>query len=64
MPIQPHPEAAELVKLVREYGRIGQSGQVRLDLFPEIDAATHSFANTIKRKLRGGYVPCEQRLWN
>jgi predicted DNA-binding WGR domain protein len=88
MPIQPHPDAAELVKLVpakkqarfyrlaiwpdlfggfslvREYGRIGQSGQLRLDLFPEIDAATHSFANTIKRKLRRGYVPCEQRLWD
>jgi predicted DNA-binding WGR domain protein len=50
--------------LAREYGPIGQSGRLRLDLFTELDAVKHTFANTIKRKLRGGYVPCEQRLWD
>ena len=87
MPI-PHPEAAELVKLVpakkqarfyrlaiwpdlfggfslaREYGRIGQSGRLKLDVFTEIEQVSRSFANILKRKLRGGYVPCEQRLWD
>jgi predicted DNA-binding WGR domain protein len=46
--------------LAREYGRIGQSGRLQLDPYPEIEPARSSFARILRRKQRGGYVPCEQ----
>lgn len=47
--------------LAREYGRIGQSGRLQLDPYPEIEPARISFARILKRMQRGGYVPFVQR---
>ena len=49
--------------LVREYGRIGQPGRLRLDPFPEIDIAIRAFSRIVSRKTRRGYAalpPCAE----
>lgn len=42
--------------LVREWGRIGQSGQVRVDWFPTEAAAHHARACLLTQKGRRGYT--------
>ena len=45
------------VSLVREYGRLGQSGgRLRFDPFPDLAAASRAFERILKRKLRRGYI--------
>ncbi len=41
--------------LVREWGRIGQSGQLRFNPFPTEQAAREALTNLIQRKCRTGY---------
>lgn len=43
------------VSLAREWGRIGQPGQLRLDSFPDQAAAAAAFDALRRRKLRRGY---------
>src|SRR5690348_1487605 len=44
------------VSLVREYGRLGQTGgHLRFDLFPDADTANEAFQRLLKQKLRRGY---------
>jgi predicted DNA-binding WGR domain protein len=51
------PDLFGEVSLVREYGRLGQSGgRLRLDPFPDQDAASQAFQRILKRKLRRGYT--------
>lgn len=50
--------------LAREWGRIGQPGQLRLDSFAELSAARKAFAALVRRKQRRGYIPCVSRFPN
>ena len=43
------------VSLVREWGRIGQPGQVRLDAHPDTDVAVGKMTELVRRKERKGY---------
>jgi predicted DNA-binding WGR domain protein len=43
------------VSLVREWGRIGQPGQMRLDAQPDTSAARGKMDDLIRRKERKGY---------
>jgi predicted DNA-binding WGR domain protein len=50
------------VSLVREYGRLGQSGgRLRRDPFPDQDAASRALQRILKRKLRRGYEHAVRR---
>lgn len=42
--------------LVREWGRIGQGGQIRVDWFPTEAAAHHAQACLLTQKGRRGYT--------
>ena len=42
--------------LVREWGRIGRPGQVRLDPFPSVDLAEAALARLRADKVRRGYI--------
>jgi predicted DNA-binding WGR domain protein len=48
--------------LAREWGRIGQPGQLQLSPFAEIEAARKAFARIVSSKQRRGYVPCTNRF--
>ena len=41
--------------LAREYGRIGQSGRLQLDPFPEVETAARAFARIVRTKQKRGY---------
>ena len=43
------------VSLVREWGRIGQPGRMRLDAQPDTSAARGKMTELIRRKERKGY---------
>lgn len=43
------------VSLVREFGRIGQPGQQRLDAHPDTAAAVGKLTELVRRKERKGY---------
>jgi predicted DNA-binding WGR domain protein len=43
------------VSLVREWGRIGQPGQLRLDAQPDTAAARSKMEDLVRRKERKGY---------
>lgn len=43
------------VAVLREWGRIGSPGTVRLDIFPTIEAAEAAAAEIVDRKRRKGY---------
>jgi predicted DNA-binding WGR domain protein len=43
------------VSLVREWGRIGQPGQMRLDVQPDTPAARGKMQDLVRRKERKGY---------
>lgn len=44
------------VALVREWGRIGTRGRIRVDLFPRIDEACKAFATIARSKRQRGYI--------
>jgi len=41
---------------VREWGRIGRPGQLRLDPYPDAGSARDALARLARRKKRRGYV--------
>lgn len=43
------------VTLAREWGRIGQAGQLRLDPYSDPEAAAAALARLVRRKRRRGY---------
>lgn len=44
------------VRLVREWGRIGQAGRISCETFPEPDAAEAAMQRTAASKRRRGYL--------
>ncbi len=46
--------------LVREWGRMGQAGQVRTELFPSHGAADLALARVFREKVGRGYRPALQ----
>lgn len=49
------PDLFGTVSLIREWGRVGQPGTVRIRTFADVSLAKHDLAETIKRKRRMGY---------
>ena len=43
-------------ELVREWGRIGQAGQVRRTLYAEQEGAVAAFERELRRRKRRGYA--------
>lgn len=43
------------IALVREWGRLGSPGKLRLDLHPDEDAARHALERLVRVKCRRGY---------
>jgi predicted DNA-binding WGR domain protein len=48
----------ETVHVVREWGRIGSPGTVRIDAYPDAIAAEAAAAKIERLKKRKGYVAC------
>jgi predicted DNA-binding WGR domain protein len=43
------------VTLMREWGRIGRAGRLRLDPYPDVEAARDAMARLVDQKRRRGY---------
>ena len=41
--------------LIREWGRIGQPGHLKIDLCDSLDDATHAYFTKLRQKRRRGY---------
>ena len=52
-----HPDLFGTVSLIREWGRIGQAGTVRVATFADMEAAASDLAAVLAQKKRRGYLP-------
>jgi predicted DNA-binding WGR domain protein len=50
------PNLFERWSLIREWGRIGRSGRVEIDLCDSLQEAAHAFHGKLSRKQRLGYA--------
>jgi predicted DNA-binding WGR domain protein len=50
-----HPNLFGSWSLIREWGRIGRRGRVRIDLCDSLDEAVAPYSVMLKRKQRRGY---------
>lgn len=56
------PALFGLMAVTREWGRIGRSGQSRIDLYPNVAEAAAAANVLMRNKMRRGYVPASGRL--
>ncbi|WP_247648086.1 WGR domain-containing protein [Pannonibacter phragmitetus] len=55
------PALFGLMAVTREWGRIGRSGQSRIDLYPNVAEAAAAASVLMRNKMRRGYVPAGGR---
>lgn len=53
------PDLFGTVSLIKEWGRIGQAGTVRMATFNDVDAAEAALMKLLATKTRRGYHACE-----
>lgn len=54
-----HPDLFGGAALMRQWGRIGRAGTIRLDLYADEGAATNALAEMLHVRLKRGYVPAD-----
>ncbi|WP_051051141.1 WGR domain-containing protein [Brucella intermedia] len=48
-----------LMAVTREWGRIGRSGQSRIDLYPDVAEASAAATALLRAKIHRGYFPTD-----